>query len=136
MRKSPLVGLASVRYRSPTLDPPYLENPLCSACTVLCSSPHPLAQFPARRPRPERARLVWVEELTWMEVRDAMKAGEDSHHPNRRRRKNAPTWRRAQLCPEGDGRGYRSQAWQCSRADAPFVPEGFDPPTTHMPYPG
>ena len=61
---------------------------------------------------------VFIEELTWMEVRDALKAGKKTVIvPDRRRRaeRAVPGDRQAQLRPPGHDRGHRPQARQYAR---------------------
>src|SRR6185436_17123074 len=45
---------------------------------LLAAAPDPVAPDP-NMPRPIAARdTLWIEDMTWMEVRDAMKAGKDT----------------------------------------------------------
>jgi creatinine amidohydrolase/Fe(II)-dependent formamide hydrolase-like protein len=93
-------------------------------------------------PRPiEALDTVWVEEMTWMEVRDAMKAGKTTVIvPTGGVEQNGPY-----LATGKHDYVLRATAEAIARklGDAlvapivPFVPEGdIDPPTSHMRYPG
>lgn len=93
-------------------------------------------------PRPiEALDSVWVEELTWMEVRDAMKAGKTTVIvPTGGVEQNGPY-----LATGKHDYVLKATAEAIARklGDAlvapivPFVPEGdIEPPTSHMKYPG
>jgi creatinine amidohydrolase len=115
-------------------------------CVLLASflfTPHHSAQNPdreARRPI-EALDSVWVEELTWMEVRDALKAGKTTVIvPTGGVEQNGPY-----LATGKHNYVLRATAEAIARKlgnalVAPvvaFVPEGdIDPPTSHMKYPG
>src|SRR5436309_1745365 len=93
-------------------------------------------------PRPiEAVDTVWVEELTWMEVRDAMKNGKRTVIvPTGGVEQNGPY-----LATGKHNYVLRATAEGIARklGDSlvapivPFVPEGdIEPPTEHMKYPG
>src|SRR5204863_10141051 len=93
-------------------------------------------------PRPiEAVDSVWIEDLTWMEVRDAMKAGKTTVLvPTGGVEQNGPY-----LTTGKHNVVLRATAEAIARklSDAlvapivAFVPEGdIDPPTSHMKYPG
>jgi creatinine amidohydrolase/Fe(II)-dependent formamide hydrolase-like protein len=116
---------------------------ICVLLTSILLAPHQLAQAPkqdARRPI-EALDSVWVEELTWMEVRDAIKAGKTTVIvPTGGVEQNGPY-----LATGKHNYVLRATAEAIARKlgnalVAPivaFVPEGdIDPPTSHMKYPG
>src|SRR5262249_17289857 len=104
--------------------------------------PHPLNPDP-NGPRPIAAdtNCVWVEEMTWMEVRDALKAGKRTVIvPTGGVEQNGPY-----LATGKHNVVLRATAEAIARKlgnalvapIVPFVPEGdIDPPTEHMKYPG
>jgi creatinine amidohydrolase/Fe(II)-dependent formamide hydrolase-like protein len=104
------------------------------------SAAPPAALLQAPRPI-EALDTVWIEELTWMEVRDAMKAGKTTVIvPTGGVEQNGPY-----LATGKHDYILRGTAEAIARklGDAlvapivPFVPEGdIDPPTGHMKYPG
>jgi creatinine amidohydrolase/Fe(II)-dependent formamide hydrolase-like protein len=110
---------------------------------ALCYASSPLAQTPKiDTPRPiEALDSVWVEELTWMEVRDALKAGKTTIIiPTGGVEQNGPY-----LATGKHNYVLRATAEAIARKlgnalvapIVPFVPEGnIDPPTSHMKYPG
>jgi creatinine amidohydrolase len=110
---------------------------------LLFAAPKPDAISPdPNTPRPiDALDSVWVEELTWMEVRDAMKAGKTTVIvPTGGVEQNGPY-----LATGKHNYVLRGTAEAIARKlgnalVAPivaFVPEGdIDPPTIHMPYPG
>lgn len=95
-----------------------------------------------KTPRPiEALNSVWIEELTWMEVRDAMKAGKTTVLvPTGGVEQNGPY-----LATGKHNYVLRATCEAIARKldnalvapIVPFVPEGdIDPPTSHMKYPG
>src|SRR5438270_2939893 len=107
----------------------------------LLARPDPVSPDP-NTPRPiEAVDTVWVEELTWMEVRDAMKNGKRTVIiPTGGVEQNGPY-----LATGKHNVVLRATAEAIARKlgnalIAPivaFVPEGdIDPPTEHMKYPG
>jgi creatinine amidohydrolase/Fe(II)-dependent formamide hydrolase-like protein len=123
-----------------------MSRSLCFAAAFLAAG-FLLAQSGAMNPDPKAPRpiealdSVWVEELTWMEVRDAMKAGKTTVIvPTGGVEQNGPY-----LATGKHNYVLRATAEAIARklGDAlvapvvAFVPEGnIDPPTSHMKYPG
>src|SRR5262245_54292089 len=104
------------------------------------AAPDPVAPDP-NTPRPIMTHdSVWIEELTWMEVRDAMRAGKDTVViPTGGVEQNGPY-----LAAGKHNYVLKATAEKIARklGDAlvapivAFVPEGdIDPPTAHMKYP-
>jgi creatinine amidohydrolase/Fe(II)-dependent formamide hydrolase-like protein len=119
----------------------------CGLLAVLLAAGFLAAQPSAIRPDPNARRPIealdtlWVEEMTWMEVRDALKAGKTTVIiPTGGVEQNGPylaTGKHDYIL-----RGT-SEAIARKLGDAliapivAFVPEGdIDPPTIHMKYPG
>jgi creatinine amidohydrolase/Fe(II)-dependent formamide hydrolase-like protein len=109
--------------------------------SLLLARPDPISPDPDT-PRPiEAVDTVWVEELTWMEVRDALKNGKRTVIiPTGGVEQNGPY-----LATGKHNVVLRATAEAIARklGDAlvapivAFVPEGdIDPPTEHMKYPG
>jgi creatinine amidohydrolase len=107
----------------------------------MLAAPNPVAPDP-ESPRPIAARdSVWLQELTWMEVRDAMRGGKDTVIiATGGIEQNGPY-----LALDKHNIVLRGTCERIARrlGDAlvapivPFVPEGdIDPPTLHMKYPG
>ena len=96
---------------------------------------------PTRRIRCPTATTVWIEEMTWMDVRDALEGGQDDgDHPDRRHRAERSVAR----APASTTTCYRANCDAIARKlgnalCAPiikFVPEGdIEPPTSHMTQP-
>jgi len=95
-----------------------------------------------KAPRPiEALDSVWVEELTWMEVRDAMKAGKTTVIiPTGGVEQNGPylaTGKHDYVLKATAEAIARKLGNALVAPIVPFVPEGdIDPPTSHMKYPG
>lgn len=116
---------------------------LCFLTTGMLFARLPSARAPDRdAPRPiEALDSVWIEELTWMEVRDALKAGKKTVIvPTGGVEQNGPY-----LATGKHNYILRATAEAIARQlgnalVAPivaFVPEGnIDPPTSHMKFPG
>ena len=84
---------------------------------------------------------VFIEELTWMEVRDAAprrQEDRDRRHRRRRAERPVPRHRQAQRRAARHHRGHRPQTRQCARrADRCLRARGqIDPPSGAMRYPG
>lgn len=118
-----------------------LVSLLLTAGMVLAQKLSPISPDP-NTPRPiEAVDSVWIEDLTWMEVRDAMKAGKTTVIvPTGGVEQNGPY-----LTTGKHNVVLRATAEAIARklSDAlvapivPFVPEGdIEPPTSHMKYPG
>src|SRR5205085_5640141 len=108
----------------------------------VCATPL-FAQFPKLdAPRPiDALDSVWIEELTWMEVRDAMKAGKKTVIiPTGGVEQNGPylATGKHDYILKATGEAIARKLGNALVAPiVPFVPEGdIDPPTIHMPYPG
>ena len=100
---------AQGRGRGQTPDPRSAGGGRCDANPYNCiDTPNPLAP----------PNTVWLEELTWVDVRDAMKAGKTTIIiPTGGIEPNGP-WLATQLRAQGQLRRDRSQAGECSvRAD-------------------
>lgn len=102
---------------------------------------------PALAPAPDARRpiaaldSVWIEELTWMEVRDALKAGKTTVIvPTGGVEQNGPylaTGKHNYILRATCEAIARSLGNALVAPIVPFVPEGnIDPPTSHMKYPG
>ena len=109
------------------------------AAATARDNPYNCADTPNPLPPPN---TVWLEEMTWMDVRDALKAGKTTvDHPDRRHRAERPVARdrQAQLraaAPTAT-RSRASSATRCARRSSKYVPEGdIEPPSGHMASPG
>lgn len=95
-----------------------------------------------KTPRPiEAVDSVWVEELTWMEVRDALRAGKTTVIiPTGGVEQNGPylaTGKHNVVLRATSEAIARKLGNALVAPIVPFVPEGdIDPPTSHMKYPG
>ncbi len=118
-----------------------LLTALFLAAGALCAAPSPESPDP-NTPRPTDALdSVWVEELTWMEVRDAMKAGKDTVLiPTGGVEQNGPylaTGKHNVVLRATCEAIARKLGNALVAPIVPFVPEGdIEPPTSHMRYPG
>jgi creatinine amidohydrolase/Fe(II)-dependent formamide hydrolase-like protein len=107
------------------------------------SSGYALAQYPppdAKRPI-EAVDSVCIEQLTWMEVRDALKAGTTTVIvPTGGVEQNGPylaTGKHNYVLRATTEAIARKLGKTLVAPVIPFVPEGdIDPPTSHMKYPG
>ena len=108
---------------------------------VLLAAPDPLSPDP-QIPRPIPAReSLFTEDLTWMEIRDAMKAGADTILiATGGVEQNGPylVTGKHNVVLRGTTEAIARRLGRTLIAPiVPFVPEGdFDPPTQHMKYPG
>lgn len=112
------------------------------ACVLALSLPA-LSQNPApNEKRPiDALDSVWIEELTWMEVRDALKAGKTTAIiPTGGVEQNGPylaTGKHNYVLRATSEAIARKLGNALVAPIVPFVPEGdIDPPTGHMKYPG
>ncbi len=107
----------------------------------------PSIQAQAGSPDPESPRpideldSVWIEELTWMEVRDALRAGKTTALiVTGGVEQNGPylaTGKHSIILEATADRIARKLGNALVAPIVSFVPEGdFDPPTSHMGYPG
>jgi creatinine amidohydrolase len=93
-------------------------------------------------PRPiDAADTVWIEEMTWLEVRDALKAGKTTVIvPTGGIEQNGPylaTGKHNYVNRATCDAIARKLGNALCAPNVPFVPEGgFEPPTGHMRYPG
>jgi creatinine amidohydrolase/Fe(II)-dependent formamide hydrolase-like protein len=119
---------------------------LATCWWVVAWAPEP-AQAQAGSPDPESARPIealeslWIEELTWMEVRDAQRAGKTTALiPTGGIEQNGPylaTGKHNVILKATAEAIARRLGNALVAPVVPFVPEGeFDPPTGHMRYPG
>jgi creatinine amidohydrolase len=103
--------------------------------------PDPMSPDPAA-PRPIAAReTLFIEEMTWMEVRDALKAGKDTVLVAAGGiEQNGPyvVTGKHNVVLRATTQAIATKLGNALIAPiVPFVPEGdFDPPTDHMKYPG
>src|SRR5262245_40801507 len=102
-----------------------------------------LAQHPAPDEKRPIAALdsVWIEELTWMEVRDALQAGKTTVIvPTGGVEQNGPylaTGKHNYVLRATSEAIARKLGNALVAPISPFVPEGdIEPPTGHMKYPG
>ena len=118
---------------------------LCSAAAIfavfLAVQPDPVSPDP-ESPRPIAAiDSVFTEELTWMEIRDAMKAGKDTIIiATGGVEQNGPylATGKHNIILRGTTEAIARKLKNALVAPiVPFVPEGdIDPPSLHMKYPG
>jgi creatinine amidohydrolase len=119
------------------------------ACGLLLAAapaaPSPSAAPPARRApspkRPEPKASLFTEEMTWQEVRDALKAGKTTVLiPTGGVEQNGPyvvTGKHNFIIRATSEAIARRLGNALVAPVVPFVPEGsIDPPTGHMKYPG
>jgi creatinine amidohydrolase len=114
---------------------------LLTATALLAALPDPVAPDP-NSPRPMAAvDRVFIEDLTWMEVRDAMKDGKDTVLvPTGGVEQNGPylVTGKHNVVLRGTTEAIARKLGKTLVAPiVPFVPEGdIDPPSLHMKYPG
>ncbi len=112
-----------------------------ASALVLAALPDPVAPDP-NSPRPIEAQSsVFIEELTWMEVRDAMKGGVDTAIvATGGIEQNGPylATGKHNYVLRGTTEAIAKKLGKTLVAPiVPFVPEGdISPPTLHMKYPG
>ena len=111
------------------------------AAGLLADAPDPVSPDP-NSPRPIAARdSVFIEEMTWMEIRDAMKAGKETVIiATGGIEQNGPylvTGKHNVVLRATTDAIARKLGDALVAPIVPFVPEGdIDPPTVHMRYPG
>jgi creatinine amidohydrolase len=110
---------------------------------VLATASSAIAQNPdLAMPRPiDAADTIWIEEMTWLEVRDAMKAGKTTVIvPTGGVEQNGPylaTGKHNYINRATCEAIARKLGNALCAPNVPFVPEGgLEPPTSHMKYPG
>jgi creatinine amidohydrolase/Fe(II)-dependent formamide hydrolase-like protein len=119
----------------------------CGLLAVLLAAGFLAAQPSAIRPDPNARRPIdaldtlWVEEMTWMEVRDALKAGKTTVIiPTGGVEQNGPylATGKHDYILRGTSEAIARKLGNALIAPVvAFVPEGdIDPPTIHMKYPG
>lgn len=120
---------------------------LTGCLAVILAAGYLLGQRSATNPDPNAPRpidavdSVWIEDLTWMEVRDALKAGKTTVIvPTGGVEQNGPylTTGKHNVILRGVGEAIARKLGDALVAPVvAFVPEGdIDPPTSHMKYPG
>lgn len=115
--------------------------PLLFVTSLSAATPNPVSPDP-NSPRPIAAvDSVFIEKLTWMEVRDAMKAGKRTVIvPTGGVEQNGPylVTGKHNVVLRGTTEAIARKLGNALVAPiVPFVPEGnIDPPTVHMKYPG
>lgn len=120
---------------------------LTGCLAVILVAGYLLGQRSATNPDPNTPRpidavdSVWIEDLTWMEVRDALKAGKTTVIvPTGGVEQNGPylTTGKHNVILRGVGEAIARKLGDALVAPVvAFVPEGdIDPPTSHMKYPG
>ena len=108
---------------------------------VIAAAPSPVAPDP-NSPRPiEAVDTVFIEDMTWMEIRDSMKAGTDTVIiATGGIEQNGPylVTGKHNVVLRGTTEAIARKLGNTLVAPiVPFVPEGdIDPPTVHMKYPG
>src|SRR6185312_16073425 len=111
------------------------------SAALLAAVPDPVKPDP-NSPRPIAAvDSVFIEDLTWMEIRDALKAGADTVIvPTGGVEQNGPylVTGKHNVVLRGTTEAIAKKLGKTLVAPiVPFVPEGdIDPPTQHMLYPG
>ncbi len=111
------------------------------AANFLAAIPDPVAPDP-NSPRPiEAVDSVFIEDLTWMEIRDALRAGKDTVIVSTGGvEQNGPylVTGKHNVVLRGLTEAIARKLGNALVAPiVPFVPEGdIDPPTSHMKYPG
>lgn len=114
---------------------------ILTAAGLLAQKPSATSPDP-NTPRPiDAVDSVWIEDLTWMEVRDVMKAGKTTVIiPTGGVEQNGPylTTGKHNVVLRATAEAIARKLDNALVAPiVPFVPEGdIDPPTSHMKYPG
>src|SRR5437868_3754346 len=108
---------------------------------LLAAQPSATAPDPKARRPIEALDTVFIEEMTWMEVRDALKAGKTTVLvPTGGVEQNGPylaTGKHDYILRATSEAIARKLGNALVAPIVPFVPEGdIDPPTGHMKYPG
>jgi creatinine amidohydrolase/Fe(II)-dependent formamide hydrolase-like protein len=132
----------------PLSSEPAMPRTLIFAAVLLLNStvpaqpqPSPISPDP-KGPRPIAAEdTIWIEEMTWMEVRDALAAGKTTVIvPTGGVEQNGPylATGKHNYILRATGEAIARKLGNALVAPiVPFVPEGdIDPPTGHMKYPG
>jgi creatinine amidohydrolase len=114
---------------------------LALAAAALAALPDPVAPDPESKRPIEAVDNVFIEDLTWMEVRDALRAGKTTVLvPTGGVEQNGPylVTGKHNVVLRGTTEAIARKLGNCLVAPiVPFVPEGdIDPPSLHMKYPG
>lgn len=114
---------------------------LAFAIAALAALPDPVAPDPESKRPIEAVDNVFIEDLTWMEVRDALRAGKTTVLvPTGGIEQNGPylVTGKHNVVLRGTTEAIARKLGNCLVApNVAFVPEGdIDPPTLHMKYPG
>jgi creatinine amidohydrolase/Fe(II)-dependent formamide hydrolase-like protein len=109
--------------------------------TLFAALPDPVAPDPESKRPIEAVDNVFIEDLTWMEVRDALRAGKTTVLvPTGGVEQNGPylVTGKHNVVLRGTCEAIARKLGKCLVSPiVPFVPEGdIDPPTLHMKYPG
>jgi creatinine amidohydrolase/Fe(II)-dependent formamide hydrolase-like protein len=118
-----------------------LQSALCLVAGAIVALPDPIRPDP-QSPRPiDAVDSVFIEDLTWMEVRDALQAGKDTVIvATGGVEQNGPylvTGKHNVVLRGTTAAIARKLGGTLVAPIVPFVPEGdIDPPTQHMLYPG
>jgi creatinine amidohydrolase/Fe(II)-dependent formamide hydrolase-like protein len=109
--------------------------------TLFTALPDPVAPDPESKRPMEAVDNVFIEDLTWMEVRDALRAGKTTAIvPTGGVEQNGPylVTGKHNVVLRGTTEAIARKLGNCLVAPiVPFVPEGdIDPPSLHMKYPG
>ena len=120
---------------------PRAISALLAIAAFLAALPDPVAPDPESKRPMEAVDNVFIEDLTWMEVRDALRAGKTTVIvPTGGVEQNGPylVTGKHNVVLRGTGEAIARKLGNCLVAPiVPFVPEGdIDPPTSHMKYPG
>jgi creatinine amidohydrolase len=114
---------------------------LCLPAVLLAAIPDPVAPDPNSPRHIEAVDSVFIEDLTWMEIRDAMRGGVDTVIvATGGIEQNGPylvTGKHNYVLRGTTEAIARKLGKTLVAPIVPFVPEGdIDPPTSHMKYPG
>ena len=119
-----------------------MRDVLAAAALLLFGAAARVQEPDPKSPRPIAAHsTLWIEEMTWMEVRDALQAGKDTILiATGGIEQNGPyvtTGKHDVIC-RATAQAIAERLGNALIAPVvPFVPEGdIDPPTEHMKYPG
>ncbi len=120
---------------------PRAISSLLAIAAFLAALPDPVAPDPDSKRPMEAVDNVFIEDLTWMEVRDALRAGKTTVIvPTGGVEQNGPylVTGKHNVVLRGTCEAIARKLGNCLVAPiVPFVPEGdIDPPTSHMKYPG
>ena len=120
---------------------PRIIGSLLAIAAFLAALPDPVAPDPESKRPIAAVDSVFIEDLTWMEVRDVLRAGKTTVIvPTGGVEQNGPylVTGKHNVVLRGTTEAIARRLGNCLVAPiVPFVPEGdIDPPTLHMKYPG